>query len=338
MPFEIVRNDITKMHVDAVVTSANRWLSDSEGVNGAVHKAAGKELLKECREIGFCEVGQAEITKGYNLPAKYIIHTVGPVWNGGENKEEELLRSCYRESLLLAKNIGCESVAFPLISSGVFGYPKDMALKAAVDEISSFLFENEMMVYIVVFSKEVFAISEKLFSNIKEYIDDNYTEPFAERRIRKRLHSSDVSTEYRSKKLKDSDDFGTCCPYPADISLDELLNNPDESFSQMLLRLIDEKGMKDSECYKKANVDRKLFSKIRNNVNYKPSKTTAVAFAVALELPLSQAEDLLKKAGFALSHSSKFDIIIEYFISHRNYDIFEINQALFAFDQSLLGV
>ena len=333
LPLEIVRNDITKMTVDAIVNAANESLLGGGGVDGAIHYAAGPELLAECKTLGGCKTGKAKITGGYNLPAKYVIHTVGPIYEDGKHGEKALLESCYRESLALAKAHNCETVAFPLISSGVYGYPKDQALKVAIDVISDFLLENEMKVYIVIFDKAAYKISEKLFSDIAEYIDDNYV---------------DEHTDYRRESIRMNApmqasvglfeaDLCECKAMLAEDDLDAKLKQIDESFSQMLLRKIDEKGMTDAECYKKANIDRKLFSKIRSDVHYKPSKPTAIAFAISLELTLSETEDMLKKAGFALSHSNKFDIIIEYFISRGNYNIFEINEALFAFDQSLLG-
>ena len=333
MPLEIVRNDITKMTVDAIVNAANESLLGGGGVDGAIHYAAGPGLLAECKTLGGCKTGKAKITGGYNLPAKYVIHTVGPIYEDGKLGEKALLESCYRESLALAKEHSCEIVAFPLISSGVYGYPKDQALKVAIDVISDFLLENEMRVYIVIFDKAAYKISEKLFSDIAEYIDDNYV---------------DEHTDYRRENMRMNApmqasvglfeaDLCECKAMLSDDDLDAKLKQIDESFSQMLLRKIDEKGMTDAECYKKANIDRKLFSKIRSDVHYKPSKPTAIAFAISLELSLEETEDMLKKAGFALSHSNKFDIIIEYFISKGNYNIFEINEALFAFDQSLLG-
>ena len=241
MPLEIVRNDITKMAVDAIVNAANESLLGGGGVDGSIHRAAGPELLAECRTLGGCKTGDARITKAYRLPCKYVIHTVGPVWSGGKCGEREQLISCYRTSLALAKEHGCETVAFPLISSGAFGYPKDQALRVAVDTIGGFLMENDMTVYLVIFDRKAYQISGK------------------------------------------------------------------------------------------------LFSKIRNNPAYKPSKSTAIAFAIALELDLDETRDLITRAGYALSASSKFDVIIEYFIRQKKYDIFEINEALFAFDQSLLG-
>ena len=333
MPLEIIRNDITKMTVDAIVNAANESLLGGGGVDGAIHYAAGPALLAECKTLGGCKTGKAKITGGYNLPAKYVIHTVGPIYEDGKHGEKALLESCYRESLALAKAHNCETVAFPLISSGVYGYPKDQALKVAIDVISDFLLENEMKVYIVIFDKAAYKISEKLFSDIAEYIDDNYVDEHTDYR----RESMRMNAPIQASVGLFEDDLCECKAMLSEEDLDERIKQIDESFSQMLLRKIDEKGMTDAECYKKANIDRKLFSKIRSDVHYKPSKPTAIAFAISLELTLSETEDMLKKAGFALSHSNKFDIIIEYFISKGNYNIFEINEALFAFDQSLLG-
>lgn len=337
MPLEIIRNDITKVHADAIVNAANSSLLGGGGVDGAIHRAAGPKLLEECRTLGGCQVGQAKITKGYNLPAKYIIHTVGPVWNDGKNNEEKLLADCYKNSLALAKEYNLESIAFPLISSGAFGYPKDKAMKTAISVVGDFLLSNDMMVYLVVYDKKAFMLSEKLFSSITQYIDDKYIE---ERPTNKRDRLEE-ELQLVDSHLEAPRFYSVEEPTPVKKlkrSLDDVVKQMDETFSQMLLRLIDEKGMTDVETYKKANIDRKLFSKIRNDINYKPSKPTAIAFAIALKLNLDETKDLLLKAGFALSRSSKFDIIIEYFIEEGNYNIFEINEALFAFDQNLLGV
>ena len=329
MPLEIVRNDITKMAVDAIVNAAKESLLGGGGVDGCIHRAAGPELLQECRTLGDCRTGEAKITGAYRLPCRYIIHTVGPVWNGGSHGERELLVSCYRTSLALAKEHGCETVAFPLISSGVFGYPKDQALRVAVDTIGEFLLHNDMTVYIVIFSRTAYQISSKLFADIAEYVDDHYVDAHTDSR-RERLRRMSV-LEGRALSAG-----AAAAPMVAD-NLDDLLAHLDAGFSETLLKLIDHSGKKDSEIYKKANVDRKLFSKIRNNPDYKPSKATAIAFAIALELNLDETRDLVARAGYALSASSKFDVIIEYFIRQKKYDIFEINEALFAFDQSLLG-
>lgn len=347
MPLQIIRNDITKMSVDAIVNAANTSLLGGGGVDGCIHRAAGPELLAECSTLHGCETGSAKITKGYRLPCKYVIHAVGPRWRDGKHREQELLESCYRTSLNLAKENGCQSVAFSLISSGIYGYPKDQALKVAVDTISTFLLENEMMVYIVIFDRKTYQISGKLFADIAAYIDDRYvdehTDPRSERLRRMSAFRMEEPMPCESS-VCDEDAIEQLIP-PVSVAaapkkaatLDDALEQIDESFSEMLLRKIDERGMTDAQCYKKANIDRKLFSKIRSDKLYKPSKPTAIAFAIALELSLDETRDMLMKAGFALSHSNKFDIIIEFFISMGNYNVFEINEALFAFDQSLLG-
>lgn len=324
MPLIIVRNDITKMSVDAIVNAAKESLLGGGGVDGCIHRAAGPELLQECRTLGGCRTGEARITGAYRLPCKYVIHTVGPVWNGGRCGEREQLASCYRTSLALAKEHGCETVAFPLISSGIFGYPKDQALRVAVDAISEFLAENDMTVYIVIFDRAAYATGNKLFADIAAYIDDHYVDAHTD------------SRRERMRRIGVVESRALTAPMAAS-GLDEALAHLDAGFSETLLKLIDRSGKKDAEVYRKANVDRRLFSKIRNNPDYKPSKPTAVAFAIALELSLPETRDLIARAGYALSPSSKFDVIIEYFIMQRDYDIFKINEALFAFDQSLLG-
>ena len=358
MPLLLQRNDITKISCDAIVNAANSSLLGGGGVDGAIHRAAGEELLFECRLLGGCKTGQAKLTKGYKLPCKYIIHTVGPVWRGGTNGEEELLRSCYRNSLELALKNGCESVAFPLISSGIYGYPKDKALSVAADEIERFLENNEMTVILVLFDKKAFSISSSLYKDIEQFIDDRYSDAALAQESGRTLFSNlppfigrtSSATSLSAPKasmpgiMRKSRQAGT---FEAELldeaaacepsSLNEALSYLDESFSQMLLRKIDEKGMTDAQCYKKANVDRKLFSKIRSDVNYHPKKPTAVAFALALELDIGETRELISKAGYSLTHSSKFDIIIEYFVTKGNYNVFEINEALFAFDQVLIN-
>lgn len=340
MPFLLVRNDITKMKVDAIVNAAKNSLLGGGGVDGAIHRAAGPQLLEECAALGGCKTGDAKITNGYNLPSKYVIHTVGPVWNGGKDNEKELLTSCYRTSLALAKEKQCESVAFPLISAGAYGYPKDQAIRIAMDTIKEFLADNEMLVYLVIFDKSSVYESSKLKFDIQQYIDDKYVEEHIdygrERRRRLASHRMDM---YEDRCLSvDSWDMEPVCKSTIPSrSLEEYLKRMDEGFSEALLRKIKESGMTEVQCYKKANIDRKLFSKIKNDKGYKPKKTTVFAFAIALELSLEETKELLEKAGFALSHASKSDIIIEFFIRSGNYDIFDINEALYEFDQPLLG-
>ena len=332
MPLEIVRNDITRMQVDAIVNAANETLLGGGGVDGAIHRAAGPELLSECSKLGGCPTGQARITRGYRLPCRWVIHTVGPVWHGGGRGEAQLLASCYRNALELARQYDCASVAFPLISSGVYGYPKDAALRLATDVIRGFLAENDMLVYIVVFDRDSFHASGRLYANVAEYIDDKYV----------RAHGDSDAVRYRRMSMFQGRQLEDMLPFNAPAAavphrLEDALQMLDESFSQMVLRKIDEAGIKDSVCYKRANLDRKLFSKIRSDAHYKPSKRTALALAVALELDLDETKELLQKAGLALSHSYKFDIIIEYCILNGIYDIDTINQTLFDFDQPLLG-
>ena len=349
MPFEMIRNDITRMNVDAIVNAANRSLLGGGGVDGAIHRAAGPELLEECRTLGGCETGEAKITGGYRLPARYVIHTVGPIWHGGACGERELLAACYRHALELAVTNGCESVAFPLISAGAYGYPKDQAMTVAVETITGFLADHDLTVYLVVFGHTEFMAGKQLFRDIREYIDDVYAESRVHRRLenaREALwHTDESAAMDLDMEISPSMINGNClCParpeadaQKAAPGLDEMLKRTDEGFSHALLRLIDEKGISDVACYKRANVDRKLFSKIRSNPEYKPSKPTVFAFAVALELSLPETEKLLTKAGFSLTHSSRFDIVLEYFISRRIYDIWQINMVLFEYDMPLLG-
>ncbi len=457
MPFTIVRNDITRMQVDAIVNSAAPHLLGGGGADGAIHRAAGPELTKACRALGGCKTGQVKLTKGYRLPCRYIIHTVGPVWLGGMMGEEQKLRSCYRNALALAKEQGFESIAFPLISSGIFAVPRELAIRVAMDEIGAFVLENDLMVYLVVYDPESFRLSKQLHKDIRQYIDDHYVslqydeatsslssdsysfssgfdsdflwedeaeinaalpednaaapedtafdglscseseasvdddpffatwEPVDE--LTERIAEPSDSAgwdgyadtgEYCAASIFDLDENAQlddtlempviskeCSPplcaakAPPEIppavieirapaapvteeeheeQLRLLLRQRDESFTQMLLRKIDEKGMTDPECYRRANIDRRLFSKIRNNLQYKPSKQTALAFAVALRMNRYETEELLRTAGLALSRSSKFDIIVEYCLAHHLYDVHQINRILYDFDQMTLGV
>ena len=462
MPLYIVRDDITRMKVDAIVSAGSVWSgteAPAGGVEAQIHRAAGPELHRELRRRGGVRTGEATLTRGYALPCRYVIHTAGPVWQGGNHGEWMLLRACYLSSLRLAKGKGVASIAFPLIAAGTFGYPKQEALRVATAAIRSFLKEHDMDVHLVVYDRDAFQISRELNERVEQCIDDAYVEveyvrrtlleerwsyrrrrgdeaaaysegaafeehaaydrtapfhkePYAGKTrweipdedltecgsppdgnaaqaadcvpqkplnlpsFMRRAADEDLLAETHQPRLT-SGDTGSMRPLPApdavhDMppvrelspampamrpvmpakpaaaerpagsprrgkSLDELVGTLDESFSQMLLRLIDERGMKDSDCYHRANVDRKLFSKIRNTPNYAPRKQTAVAFAVSLQLSLEQTQELLSKAGLTLSRSNKFDVIVEYFISSGQYDVDVINQALFAYDQALLG-
>ena len=405
MPFLIVRNDITRMRVDAIVNAANPGLLGGGGVDGAIHTAAGKEMDLACRALGGCPVGQARPTPGFRLPCKWVLHTVGPVWQGGRAGERELLESCYRACLELAESLNCESVAFPLISSGTYGYPKDQAARVALESIEEYLKEHEMTVYLVLYGEESLTAARPIFDEIREYIDNAYVLSHAPKMSRRRDNRPVPRTEFRGEedsaaafgfglapreeaeprescsqvlpqaaapaqeekrekakarwpwqaKKRKSDDpppppqpappaqpmyaasFGEAEDEAGAIGSEWRFGQLDESFQQMLLRKIDERGLTDAACYKRANIDRKLFSKIRKDVHYKPSKPTALAFAVALELDMDETEELLEKAGFALSRSNRFDLILRYFIERGIYDVYTINEALFEFDQTLLG-
>ena len=350
MPLQIVRQDITKMKVDAIVNTTNEDMVGYSGVDLAVHTIAGVELDKECVTLPPLGLGQAQITGGYNLPCKYVIHTSGPRWYGGLCGESAILRSCYVESLKLAVKHGCESVAFPLISAGVYQYPKDQVLKFAIQTITEFLLYHELTVYLCVYDKDAYSFSQKLFSDIKTFIDDDYVDEHGE----DFYESLEFLMEEESDCAKAITMPPSCCastsyPYIPEeeekaldtrrlTALEDYIRNRDMGFREKLFALIDAKGMTDVACYKKANVDKRTFSKIKSNKNYKPSKQTAIAFAIALELDLDGTQELLATLGFTLSKSSVFDKIIRYFIHVGNYNIFEINEALFEFDQTLLGV
>lgn len=336
MPFTIVRQDITKMKVDAIVNAANTELLMGGGVCGAIFHAAGaKELQDACNKIAPIQTGQAAITPGFKLPAKYVIHAAGPAYDHTDKKQSaDLLASAYINSLKLAIQNGCESIAFPLISSGIYGYPKAEALQVATAAITDFIAENDIEVYLAVFDKTAFIVSEQLMGEVASYIDEYYID--AHELGRRKL----LDVEKQSLAEANAPVFGAL-PQEAmessSDSLEDLVDNLDEPFSDTLLKLIDRKGKTDVEVYKKANIDRKLFSKIRSIKGYTPKKPTILALAIALELSLDETDDLLERAGYALSHASKFDVIVEYFIVSKKFNIFEINEVLFKYDQPLLG-
>lgn len=341
MPLTIVRQDITKMTVDAIVNAANTKLQMGGGVCGAIFRAAGaRELQSACDRVAPIETGGAVITPGFGLPSKYVIHAAGPVYSHWHKaKSRELLRSAYIASLRLALENSCESIAFPLISSGSYGYPKDQALAVARSSIEDFLRDHDMEVHLAVFDKSSFQISKALLGKVESYIDQHYVDA----RCVNRRQLLDV--EETALWQAETPNLSALLPPIAAAApmampaqkLDDLIENLDEPFSDTLLKLIDKKGKTDVEVYKRANMDRKLFSKIRTGKGYTPKKPTILALAIALELSLNETDDLLERAGYALSHASKFDVIVEYFIINRKYDIFQINEVLFAYDQPLLG-
>ena len=340
MPFEIVRNDITQMRVDAIVNTANPRPVIGSGVDAGIHRAAGPALLTAREKIGRIGVGEAAITPGFGLNAKFVIHTVGPVWRGGLLGERKLLRGCYEASLALAVENGCASIAFPLISTGNYGFPKDEALQIALDAIRGFLNDHEMLVSLVVFDRESFQLSRERYREVASFIDENYIQEQASRQFSLRGNRDAVEEFCAPMECAEAAPPCESVPLPygkPKPSLADLLAQTDAGFSETLLKLIDKTGKKDSEIYTRANLSRQHFSKIRNNPHYQPTKPTAIALALALELDLEQTRDLIGRAGYALTNSSKFDVIIMYFIREKNYNLFDINAALFEFDQSLLG-
>ena len=344
MPFNIIRNDIVEMEVDAIVNAANPGLEQGGRVCGRIFAAAGAEkMAAACGAIGGCPTGRAVITPGFDLPAKYVIHAVGPVWQGGGKGEEHLLRSAYRNSLELASQHNLESVAFPLISSGSFGYPYDQALAVALDEINRYLFQKDLEVTLVMFDWTATALGFKLHKDLVSYIDDNYVdEHLLHNRRRERWTPSPKKPDHalgdRSELPREEISIYPSYPYlmqPAD----EIMAFPDEkTFSEAVLDLIDTKGLTDVEAYKGSNIDRRLFSKIRSNSDYVPSKSTVLALTIGLRLSTDEAEDLLERAGFAFSPCNKRDLIVRYFLERGEHDMARVNAALYDFDQELLGV
>lgn len=346
MPLLIVRNDITEMNTDAIVNAANPLPMVGSGLDKAVYQKAGwQELLAARRKIGQLAVGCAAVTPGFGLKAKYIIHAVGPVWRGGEQQEEQLLKACYANALAVAQEQQCKSVAFPLIATGNYGFPKDRALRLAVATINEFLLANEMLVYLVVFDKEILQLSSKLVVDVQSYVDENYVAASLEQEYefceevseRRGFKGTTLSNVWYGERVRPFFNIESSDKKSKERSLEDLLGNLDDTFSEALLKWIDAKGMTDPEVYKSANIDRKLFSKIRKNKNYRPSKNTAVALALALKLNLDETKDFIGKAGYTLSHSSRFDVIVEYFIINNNYDVMELNEVLFKFDEQLIG-
>lgn len=321
MPFIILENDITKVHADAIVNAANEDLLGGGGVDGCIHKAAGPLLLEECRTLGGCLPGEAKVTKAYDLPAKVVLHTVGPRWRGGSFGEKETLISCYRTCLRLTKELGLTSVAFPLISAGVFRYPKAEAFHVATETILSFLQDEDLTVYLVLYHRENLPLDPRLKSGLNAFLDEKGES--SERRERSSVRSRPMLAYLSNTSQEDS--------------LEEYAKQKGESFHEMLFRKIDEEKLTDAECYKRANIDRRLFSKIRSDREYQPSKPTVLALAIALRLSLEETEDFLRKAGFALSPAKTSDRIIEFFLRSGKYNIFEINEALFHYSQNPLG-
>ena len=349
MPLKIIRQDITKMEVDAIVNPTNKHMRPGGGVDAAVHAAAGEELFAYCQTLGGLSLGEAKITPAFNLPCKYVIHTAGPIWKDGLSGERVLLRSCYKESMELAVKNHCRTVAFPLIASGLHGYPKDKVLKEAIEVLSGILKRYEIDVYILVYDKTAYSISNDLYDGVTAFVDNFYVEMnsdvldnFREERKYARYRDERRMRNETCLEKESADDLVCsfrCESYSSDDDLGGLFGNMDKSFAETLFDYIDKKNLSDVDAYKRSNVSRKTFSKIKCDKHYNPSKITAVSFAVGLHLNLDETKHLLSTAGLTLSRSVKFDVIIEYFIRSGKYDtIHDVNAVLYQFDQALLGV
>lgn len=335
MPFKIVRNDITKVKADAIVNTANPNPICASGTDLAIYEAAGKEqLLAERIGIGKIARGDVAVTSAYNLKAKYIIHTVGPVWEDGAHHEFDILESCYRKSLEKAAELKCESIAFPLISTGVYGFPKDKALQIAVSVFSSFLMENDMQIILVVFDKKSFQLSGQIVGEIDSYIDTNYVRERCEKEYPLRSGRSTGIREFSEEEIF----YEKLLQRNEDMSLEDELANMGASFHEKLFELIDASHLDNKDIWKRANLDRKHFSKIQCDVNYHPKKKTVMALCIALELDLEQSKDLLARADWAFSPSSKVDLIVQKAIIDKQYDIMQLNVTLFKYTNEILGV
>lgn len=327
MPLKIIREDITRVHADAIVNTANPRPIIGRGTDMAVYLAAGaEEMLAERKKIGDIPPGQAAATGAYRLNARYVIHTVGPVWQGGGCRERETLGECYARSLALADSLKCKSAAFPLISAGIYGFPKDEALSVAFSEIGRFLLSHEMTVILAVFDRDAFEMSGRLFTDLEDLIGRR--EAAARPETGTGGHVPDG--------MRSAPAFRPARGAAPFADLEDALGAKEDTFAQRLFRLIDERGLDDVTVYKRANIDRKLFSGIRCKKNYHPKKKTAVALAIALELSMDETADLLARAGYALSPNDRFDVIVSHFISRRFYSIWEINATLFRYGEQTL--
>ena len=339
MPFQIIRNDITKVKADAIVNTANPRPIIGSGTDSAIYDAAGKELLlAERKKIGDISPGSAVSTPAFALPAKYIIHTVGPAWIDGNHGEESILRKAYDASLNLAEKLSCKSVAFPLMSAGSYGFSRDLALSIAISAYTDFLMDHNMEVYLVLFSGNAFSLASSLFSDLRSYIDDNYVEeqtlkeygsPYDRRRRRENIarpeYEASIAFGSTSEAPLMSD--ASAAPVPAG-SLEDFLGQSESTFSEYLMDLLRERTGKDSEVYKRGEISKQLFSKMLSNKYYQPTKGTVIQLAIGLQLDVNRTQKLLEKAGYTLTRSSKADLVVQYYIERKVYNIAFINAAL----------
>ncbi len=331
MPLKIVRNDLTLMEVDAIVNPANEEPVYGFGTDTAVYRAAGEaELLRERRTIGHMDEGEAALTPGFRLPAKYIIHAVSPRYVDGASGEEEKLRQCYRNSLRLAAEFRCGSIAFPLLATGSFGYPKEEGMRIALDEIHTFLMRHEMLIYLVVFDSQATKLGENLYPGLEAYIDQHYVEERREEEYGFRMAPTVTNRRMeleRPNRPRRADDYETFLE-SSHTALEERMRHMGDTFQEYLLYLIDAKAMSNAEVYKRALVTKQVFSKIKRNPDYHPDKSTAMRLCVGARLNLDESKDLLARAGYALSPCDKRDIIFSYFIEQQVFDMIEIDITL----------
>lgn len=351
MPFKIIRNDITKVSADVIVNTANPKPVYGGGTDHAIYEGAGVDsLLEERKKIGNINRGDIAVTDAFDLNAKYIIHTVGPAWVDGSHGEFETLESCYIKSLEKTVELGCESIAFPLISTGVYGFPRDKALQIAVSVFSRFLLEHEMQIILVVFDKRSFQLSGQIVGDIDSYIDANYVKQKRQREYTRRprrevfddeAEMSESEYEERMAYYEETDESISMLeliqPFPC-MSIEDELESIGASFHDKLFELIDQSGIDNKDVWKLANLDRKHFSKIQCDSNYHPKKKTVMALCIALQLDLDQSKDLLARADWAFSPSSKVDLIVQKAILDKQYDIFQLNVVLFKYTNEILGL
>lgn len=350
MPLKIIRNDITKVEADAIVNTANPKPRVGSGTDHAIHEAAGPELFEARKAIGNIAPGKSAATPAFGLPAKYVLHTVSPVWKDGKHNEEALLRKAYDSALELAVKLNCASVAFPLMASGNYGFPHDLALSIAIGAITDFLMDHDITIYLVLFGSEAFGLASSLFDDLKSYVDDHYVAekkkkeygpgPHFRRRFENYIREESFSAAEKEVEpdslmtgaAASMDLFVSCDEAPSaariEGDLGEFLKQHESTFSEFLLDLLKERDGKDSEVYKRAEISKQLFSKIMSNKDYKPTKDTAIQLAIGLKLDLNQTQKLLKKAGYALTRSSKADLVVEYCIKNKIYSVTFINEAL----------
>lgn len=342
MAFQIIRHDITKVKADAIVNTANPAVAVGAGVDFAIYEAAGREQLLEARaKIGRLEIGEVGITPAFNLSAKYIIHSSGPVWRDGKYRETELLRQCYDKALYLAAKYGCKSIAFPLMSTGSYGFPKELGIQIAVEAFRYFLQEQDMDITLVVFGSHAYKISGGLFENVQAYVNDRYVSnvyryeygnPGSSAPERRNIWTQAGQSRQQEERLVTS-----VSKKIKSMSLEERLKRMHtKSFEKYLQQLINKKGMKNSEVYAAANISKQYFSKLLNG-KVKPSKGKVLSLAIGLRLNIDETVDFLQVAGYALSPVSQTDVVVEYFIQHQDYNVMKIDIVLFDYGLPLLS-